>query len=209
MIEAQEAERRHLDHELHDEIGQALTAVKINLQALQRSVASSHQTTLPFQESIDIVEVALQQVRGLSLDLRPSLLDDLGLIAALRWYIDRQTQRAGISGELIAELETKLSPNLETICFRIVQEAITNVVRHAKAQRVTVELQQWDTQLQLIIRDDGVGFDIHVAREQATSGGSLGLLGMEERVLLVGGYIKIESAHQHGTKIHVQFPISI
>ena len=209
LLEAQETERRHLARELHDEIGQVLTAVKINLQALQQSSAASNMTW-PLQESINIVEVALQQVRSLSLDLRPSILDDLGLEAALRWYVARQTQRAGIIGEFVREpLETKLSSNLETTCFRVVQEALTNVIRHAKAQRVTIELRQWETQLHLVIRDDGIGFDVHAARERATSGGSLGLLGMEERVLLVGGQIKIESMHQHGTEIHASFPVFI
>ena len=207
LIEAQEAERRRLARELHDEIGQALTAVKINLQTLQH-VSNVNQAELPMQESIGIVEVALQQVRSLSLDLRPSLLDDLGLVVALRWYIDRQTQRSGIIGEFLAEpLTAKLSPNLETTCFRIVQEALTNIVRHAKAQQVTVELSQQETQLHLIIRDDGIGFDVYAAREKATKGVSLGLLGMEERVLLIGGQIEIKSVKEHGTEIHAVFPL--
>lgn len=208
LIEAQEAERRRIARELHDEIGQALTAVKLNLQGLQRSFDES-EITSPLQESISIVEVALQQVRSLSLDLRPSLLDDLGLVAALRWYLDRQSQRSGIIGELVAEpLETMLLPNLETTCFRIVQEALTNVVRYAQAKRVTVELWQQAAQLYLVIRDDGIGFDVQVAREQATQGRSLGLLGMEERALLVGGQIHIESVYQRGTEIRVCFPLN-
>ncbi|MBD2775839.1 sensor histidine kinase [Iningainema tapete] len=207
LIEAQEAERRQLARELHDEIGQALTAVKINLQTLPYLSTSSNLPSL-LQESIGIVEIALQQVRSLSLDLRPSLLDDLGLIPALRWYVDRQTQRAGIIGEFVAEqIDTKLLPNLQTTCFRVVQEALTNVVRHAKAQRVTIELWQSETLLHLEIRDDGVGFDVDAARERATRGGSLGLLGMEERVLLACGNINIESRQQHGTKIHAWFPM--
>ena len=208
LIEAQEAERRRIARELHDEIGQALTAVKINLQGFQRSFDES-EITSPLQESISIVEVALQQVRSLSLDLRPSLLDDLGLVAALRWYLDRQSQRSGIIGELVAEpLETMLLPDLETTCFRIVQEALTNVVRYAQAKRVTVELWQQAAQLHLVIRDDGIGFDVQAAREQATQGRSLGLLGMEERALLVGGQIHIESVCQRGTEIRVCFPLN-
>lgn len=177
------------------------------MQALQHSFSSRDFAT-PLHESIEIVEIALQQVRSLSLDLRPSLLDDLGLLAALRWYVDVHTRRSGIIGEIVAQpINTKLPSNLETTCFRIVQEALTNVIRHAKAQRVIIELQQWETQLHLKISDDGVGFDVNAAIIKATSGGSLGLLGMEERVLLVGGQINIESMHQHGTQIHAQFPI--
>jgi PAS domain S-box-containing protein len=207
LIEAHEAERRYIARELHDEIGQALTAVKINLQGVQH-LSSKSESALLLQESTSIVEVALQQVRSLSLDLRPSLLDDLGLVAALRWYVDRQSQRGGIIGEFVASpLERKLLPNLETTCFRIVQEALTNVVRHAQAQRVTVELRQQEAQLHLVIYDDGIGFNVEAARERATHGGSLGLLGMEERALLVGGQFNIESVHQSGTKIHVCFPL--
>jgi|GEM_PF-1419811 signal transduction histidine kinase len=208
LIEAQESERRRLARELHDEIGQTLTAVKINLQTLQH-LSSLNEITLPLQDSIGIVEVALQQVRSLSLDLRPSLLDDLGLVVALRWYVNRQTQRTGIIGEFVAKpLQTKLLPNLETTCFRIVQEALTNVARHADAQKVTVELWQEETQLHLVIKDDGIGFDVCAARERATRGESLGLLGMEERVLLVGGQIHIKSMHHHGTEIHACFPVA-
>ncbi|BAZ21260.1 multi-sensor signal transduction histidine kinase [Kalymmatonema gypsitolerans NIES-4073] len=207
LIEAQEAERRYIARELHDEIGQALTAVKINLQGVQH-LSSKSEIALLLEESTSIVEVALQQVRSLSLDLRPSLLDDLGLMAALRWYVDRQSQRGGIIGEFVASpLERKLLPNLETTCFRIVQEALTNVVRHAQAQRVTVELRQQEAQLHLVINDDGIGFNVEAARERATHGGSLGLLGMEERALLVGSQFNIESVHQWGTKIHVCFPL--
>lgn len=207
LIEAQEAERRYIARELHDEIGQALTAVKINLQGVQH-LSSKSEIALLLEESTSIVEVALQQVRSLSLDLRPSLLDDLGLMAALRWYVDRQSQRGGIIGEFLASpLERKLLPNLETTCFRIVQEALTNVVRHAQAQRVTVELRQQDAQLHLVINDDGIGFNVEAARERATHGGSLGLLGMEERALLVGSQFNIESVDGCGTKIHVCFPL--
>jgi signal transduction histidine kinase len=208
LIEAQEVERRTIARELHDEIGQALTAVKINLQGLERLSDESEMESLVL-ESIGITEVALQQVRSLSLDLRPSLLDDLGLVAALRWYVARQSQRSGIIGELVAEpLETKLLPNLETTCFRIVQEAVTNTVRHAQAKRVTVELWQQSAQLYLVICDDGIGFDVEAAKERASGGESLGLLGMEERAALVGGQIDIKSAAEYGTEIRVCFPLT-
>jgi signal transduction histidine kinase len=207
LIEAQEAERRHIARELHDEIGQALTAVKINLQAIQRS--SHDEIVSPLNESIGIAEIALQQVRSLSLNLRPSVLDDLGLLAALRWYLDRQSQRGGFVGELIAEPPaTQLSSHSQTTCFRIIQEALNNVVRHAKAQKVTVKLQQHEAQIYLAICDDGIGFDVQVARVRARLGESLGLLGMEERVLLSGGQMTIESILGSGTKIQVWLPLT-
>jgi signal transduction histidine kinase len=162
----------------------------------------------PIQESVNIVEVALEQVRNLSLDLRPSLLDDLGLVAALRWYVDRYTQRTGIATQLSAtSYQTQLSSSIETACFRIVQEALTNAARHAKPQKVTVSLEQRDEKLHLLIQDDGIGFNVQVARERATRGGSLGLLGMEERTLLAGGQFTIKSIPSHGTEIDVCFPL--
>jgi signal transduction histidine kinase len=208
LLEAQEAERRHLARELHDEIGQALTAVKINLQAVQRS-AGEGANPARIEESVAIVDRALQQVRNLSLDLRPSLLDDLGLVAALRWYLDRQAQRAGFAAEFTADPPgIRVPANLETACFRVAQEALTNVVRHAQAKRVRVELRQQGSELHLRIRDDGIGFEVPAARQRAARGGSLGLLGMQERVLLIRGRIEIHSAPGQGTEIHVSLPLT-
>jgi PAS domain S-box-containing protein len=207
LLDAEENERRRIARELHDEIGQALTVVKINLQALQRL----KETTEPaprLAESIGVVERALQQVRNLSLDLRPSLLDDLGLVATLRWYVDRQAQWGGFAAQFTADpLEMAFSPEVETTCFRVVQEALTNVMRHAQARQVRVELRQHDAELELIICDDGRGFDVKAALTRAASGASLGLLGMQERVRLVEGQFDIKSAPGCGTEIRVRFPM--
>lgn len=209
LLEIQEAERRHIARELHDEIGQTLTAVKVNLQAAQNFQDGSNQKAY-LDESITIVEATLQQVRNLSLELRPSLLDDLGVVAALRWYIDRQAQRAGFKAQFITHLpETRLHPEVETTCFRIVQEALTNVVRHAKARYVSVELYQRDNQLELAIWDDGVGFDVEAAMERAAGDLSLGLLGMKERAQLIGGRISIHSDTDKGTTIRAYFPLDM
>lgn len=208
LLQAQETERRSIARELHDEIGQTLTAVKINLQAVRHASDRSAQASI-LDESITVIERALQQVRNLSLDLRPSLLDDLGLVPALRWYMHRQAERAGFSVTVVADsLEAHLPPHLEIVCFRIVQEALTNVARHARAQHVFVELRQRDTQLELVVRDDGVGFDVPSVRERAARGASLGLQGMEERVTLVGGQVEIESVLTHGTEIRARFPLA-
>jgi PAS domain S-box-containing protein len=207
LIEAQEAERHRIARELHDEIGQALTAVKISMQAVQRAASASGIETY-LDESISIVDRALQQVRNLSLDLRPSLLDDLGLAAALRWYVDRQARLAGFVAEFGVDLgNSRLPPGLETACFRVAQEALTNVVRHARAKRVRVEVRQDDGELRLLIRDDGVGFDVRAAQDRAVHGTSLGILGMQERVLLAGGQIRIESVQARGTEIEAYFPL--
>lgn len=204
MLEVQEAERRYIARQLHDEIGQELTAVKINLQTVQKVCRppSPH-----LDESIAIVERALQQVRDLSLELRPSMLDDLGLIPALRWYVSRTAQRSGFEADVIADMpEVRLPPEIETTCFRITQAALTNVVRHARATRVQVWLEAIDGNLELTIQDNGVGFDVAAARKRATRGGSLGLLSMEEQVTLAGGQIEIKSTVGHGARVRVRFP---
>jgi signal transduction histidine kinase len=207
LIEVQENERRHIARELHDEIGQALTALKVNLQTLGK-LQTPEELGPHILESISIVDRTIQQVRNLSLDLRPSLLDDLGIVAALRWYIDRQAQRAGFEAQFLASPpELRLSPDLETTCFRVVQEALTNVVRHAQAQKVRIELRKKTDVLFLTVLDDGIGFDIREVGQRFAGDSSLGLLGMRERVQLVGGTIEISSHREWGTEIQVVFPI--
>ena len=204
LMEVQETERRAIARELHDEIGQSLTAVKMNLQSMERIAPSLTQ----LEDSMGIVEVVLQQVRNISLNLRPSMLDDLGLVPALRWYLDRQSQRAGLTAHFTADdITVPLPQELESTCFRVAQEALTNVIRHAKAQHVYVELQHNENEVNLVIRDDGVGFDVDNAKERATRGASLGVLGMQERVHLINGEIKIGSVPHHGTEIEVRIPI--
>ena len=182
LMEVQESERRHIARELHDEIGQALTAVKMNLQAAQR--LTDEPTLLSYQQDcVGTVERTLHQVRSLSLDLRPSILDDLGLVPALRWLVARQARQTGLSIQFVADpLDERLPPDLEIACFRMVQEALTNIVRHAQAEQVQVELRRREGEMQLSVRDDGVGFDVQAALESAAHGASLGLLGMRERV---------------------------
>ncbi len=208
LVEAQETERRRIARELHDEVGQALTAVKINLQASRRK--SGADTTNQLEDSIYIVEQTLQQVRNIALDLRPSLLDDLGLAVALRWYVERVAQRVGLVPEIITDLNTvRFPPHLETTCFRLTQEVLTNIVRHAQAQHVRLELRLCQPEiLELIISDDGVGFNVATTLEQANQGVSLGLLGMQERLLIAGGSFEITSQPGQGSQILVRLPIT-
>jgi signal transduction histidine kinase len=207
LLRTQETERRHLARELHDEIGQALTALKINLQGLQRGLNTSP-LRAGLDDSIGIVERTLEQVRNLSLALRPSMLDDIGLSAALRWYLDRQAQRAGLAVQATLDpLTQPLDPDVETACFRLVQEAVTNVVRHARARSIRVTMCQTGMALELAIRDDGAGFDVAAAKERAAHGASLGLLGMHERVTLLGGEFDIASTLGEGTTVRVRIPL--
>ena len=205
LFQVQEEERRHLARELHDQMGQALTAAKLNLQAAQRRLEERDLIARTLDDGIAALETLLEQVRQISLDLRPPLLDDLGLVPALRWYLDQQAQRAGLRIEFFADpaLE-RMSPEIETACFRVAQEGLTNVVRHARAQTVNVELHRTPEALHLVVRDDGIGFDVMTAEQQ---GVSLGLLGMRERVTLLGGEMDCKSAPGRGTEIHAFFPM--
>ena len=207
LIKAQEDERRRISRELHDEIGQALTASKISLQSLDRS---AEDFVVANRRTMKTIEDVLQQVRNLSLDLRPPMLDDLGLAAALRSYLDRQVQSDAFSVSCeLDPIADGLSLEIETACFRVLQEVITNIVRHAQASHVQVELRQHEKELQLLIRDNGIGFDVQAARESAARGESLGLLGMEERVRLLSGRIDIRSSPERGTEVYVYFPIQL
>jgi signal transduction histidine kinase len=208
LVDAQEKERRRLARELHDEIGQAMTAIKISLQTAQRR-AQNGVTEPQLEESIAIVDRALRQVRDVSLDLRPSLLDDLGLVATLRWYLDRHTQSGGCKASLqVSPLDLRLPSELEIVFFRVVQEALTNVTRHARAQNVHVNLLLHEEAVELTVRDDGVGFDVQDALESAMAGTSMGLLGMQERVRLAGGEIDIISTPERGTEIRAKFAVT-
>jgi signal transduction histidine kinase len=207
LVEVQESERRHIARELHDEIGQTLTCAEMNLQAALRS-PGDNQTERRLEQSIEAVERVLEQVQDLSLSLRPSMLDDLGLEPALRWYTERQAELAGLEAKFHAEpLANRIDPIIETGCFRVAQEALTNVLRHARARAINVDLRPQGQHLHLSVRDDGVGFDVPASRLDAVRGTSLGLLSMEERATLAGGGIEYRSARGRGTEVHAWFPL--
>jgi PAS domain S-box-containing protein len=207
LVKVQETERRHLARELHDEIGQALTVAELNLQAMLQ-LPGTDALAPRLKQSLEMVERVLEQVHDLSLNLRPSMLDDLGLEPALRWYTERQAALAGLQAEVRVEpLAQRLDPMIETECFRVAQEALTNVVKHAKARTVIVELTRNDQQLHLSVRDDGVGFDVACLREKAVRGTSLGLLSMEERATLAGGGLQYHATPGQGTEVHAWFPL--
>jgi PAS domain S-box-containing protein len=209
LIEAQEDERRRIARELHDQIGQVLTAVKMSLYTVQQ-VCSSADTRSYVKDNIEAVDEALRLVRDLSIDLRPPVLDDLGLATALRWYVDRYTRRTGLNVEVKIELpdeNERFSRELETACFRIAQEALTNVVRHANAHHVLVQLEKEGSVLFLTIKDDGVGFDVDSLRHREPRATTLGLVGMHERAHAAGGIIHIDSKPRNGTEVRFSIPL--
>lgn len=210
LLAAHEAERRHLARELHDEFGQMLTATKIMLETIAHEdsgapTPASHS----LRNAIRHVETLLQQVRTLSLSLRPTILDDCGLPAALRWLLDQHTQSTGRPVRLeIKNYDGDPKPEVQTASFRIAQEALTNISRHSQATKVNVVLQCDPNNLTLTITDDGIGFDVVAATRRAQAGESIGLLGQQERASLLGGKVEIRSTPGHGTEIQAEFPIN-
>jgi PAS domain S-box-containing protein len=206
LFEVQEEERRHLARELHDEIGQTLTAAKLNLKMIAPEVPPPAAGRL--EDSIQILDRLLMQVRQISLNLRPPLLDELGLVPALRWLVDQQAQRARLRITFTANVESlEMDASIRTACFRVAQEAITNVIRHAGAATVTVELRAEADRVWLVVQDDGAGFDAGATQQRAAHGSSVGLLSMNERVSLLGGELAISSALGRGTEIRAWFPL--
>jgi signal transduction histidine kinase len=207
LLSAQETERRCIARELHDEIGQGLTAALITVQMMQHHAAAAALAG-DLAEAATLLDTTLQQVRTMSLELRPAMLDDLGLVPALKWHLDRAGQRSGLRIRLTAAtLYERLPAALETVCYRVVQEALTNIVRHARAQDVRVQVERTAEAVLLTIADDGRGFDTAAAQARVQAGGSLGLLSMQERVTLLGGTLHLDSAPGRGCRVFARLPL--
>jgi PAS domain S-box-containing protein len=203
LIEAQEDERRRISRELHDQIGQVLTAIKMNLHTVQ-GVRQVSEIGCYVKDNLEAVDEALRLVRDLSVDLRPPVLDDFGLVTALCWYVDRYTRRTGLEVDVVIELpdqNQRFSREVETACFRIAQEALTNIVRHAQPSQVSLQLGKDGNVLLLSIKDDGVGFDLESLRKRAPRAATLGLISMQERGHAAGGTLEIESTISRGTEV--------
>ncbi len=209
MMTAQEEERRRVARELHDETSQALTALIANLGTLRRQPPSQVQCRLDEIRS-SVVDI-LRGINRIVLDLRPTLLDDYGLMPALGWYAEKRLGSDGIRVETSAWTpDMRLPATVETVLFRIGQEAITNAARHAKASRVRVNLRSNENRdrVTLEIEDDGIGFDeAQVQRDSLSDRARLGLLGMRERVQLIGGELRVQSERGRGTLISVTVPL--
>jgi signal transduction histidine kinase len=210
LIKAQEAERARLSRELHDELGQSLTAVSLNLAEVIKELSPDAMPRIreKLVEARTLTDQALAQVRRLSLDLRPGILDDLGLIATLRWYLNRWNRTFEIEVEFRAmDLEQRLPPDIETALYRIVQEATTNVAKHAQASKVRVSLEHKPAAIVALIEDNGCGFAAEGISMRETPGPGAGLLGMRERVGLLRGTFDLWSSPGKGTRLCVKIPL--
>jgi len=205
LVQAQEQERRAIARELHDEVGQALTAIKVELAIAERNAGLSGKGEDALREVRSITDRTLQQVRDLSQLLHPALLDDLGLPAALEWYLKGFSRRHGIRTELLQDrMDTRLPAAVETCVFRVVQEALTNVARHSGAQSCRIYLQRLPHTILLTVEDDGSG--IPAASPPGGSRPGLGLLGIRERATDLGGTFTTESQAGKGPRLTVELP---
>jgi signal transduction histidine kinase len=208
ILELQDVERRKIARELHDSVGQYLAALKINIGQLQRR---DGRTTLPLQprlsESLDLADRAISEIRTISHLLHPPLLDELGFHSAARWYAEGFAQRSGIHVELkLTEITKRLPRPIELALFRVLQESLTNVHRHAKAARVEIEVICTDDEVILNLHDDGKGIPGKVMEGfRAGGAGGIGLAGMRERLAELGGTLEVESSPQ-GTRICATLP---
>jgi PAS domain S-box-containing protein len=203
LVEVQEAERRHIARELHDEIGQILTGLNLSLELASRLPTEQRDERLAYAR--DMVESLMSQVREMSLELRPPMLDDLGLLPALLWYCERYTNQTGVRVLLKhTGIERRFAPEIEIAVYRIVQEALTNVARYAGVGEATVRLWLSHDVLGLQIEDQGIGFEPEAALSSAASSG---LSGMHERTLLLGGELQIESEPGKGSRLAVELPL--
>ena len=208
VISAQEEERRRLARELHDETAQTIGALAIALDRARHGIGdASPEARGQLQEAQGIVKRLLEETRRLILDLRPMALEDLGLVPAIRWYAESHLQEEGVTTTI--ELErpaVRLAPHLEVALFRIAQEAINNIAKHAEAERATIRLDFSDTAVRIAVSDDGRGFDVDRA---LASAGSIGLIGLQERTRLLNGRMDVRSEVGRGTQLTVEVPISI
>jgi signal transduction histidine kinase len=208
VISAEEEERKRIARELHDEAIQSLSTVLVQLGAIEEGLRPRAKTRERIAEVRGLMMGAINEVRKAILGLRPSALDDLGLVPALRSFTTERLEEAGVTLHWDATgLRRRLPQEMETALFRIVQEAVTNVVRHAGAETVRIELWEEDGRVIAEVEDDGVGFDIARFRRQRPGEGGLGLVGMRERASLFGGTMEAQSAPEQGTRLHFELPL--
>ena len=202
VVQAQEAERSRLARELHDETGQALTSILLGLKPLEEALAD-HPARAALAELREQVVTALQDVRRLAVELRPAVLDDFGLVPALERLTDGFAEQPDVRVDFHSALgDLRLPSEIETTLYRVVQESLTNIVKHANAHNVSVSIAQRGSAVAAVIEDDGAGFDERAVREEG-----VGLLGMRERLSFVDGRLEIESRPGAGTTIVAEVPL--
>ena len=205
IIGVQEEERKRIARELHDETGQSLTSLLLGLKMIEKS-QDMEQVKERIGELRQVVMDTLTDINKLALELRPTILDDLGLVAAVERYISNVLVKTDLDIELqvMGVEEIQLSSQVEITIYRIIQESLTNIIKHAQATRVNILLEHKKDKVFLVVEDDGIGFNQETIRKKSLEYKHLGLFGMEERAAIVGGFLAIESWPGQGTKIRFE-----
>jgi signal transduction histidine kinase len=208
VVAAQEAERQRIARDLHDETGQALTAIGMGLRGFSGRLSTRNKDGIRTLHQLETLTAdSLKELERLISDLRPSHLDDLGLSAALRWYAGRVQEHASISIRVdITGEETDLDDAVKITIFRIIQESLNNIIKHAQASHVNIRLCFEERNVRIDVWDNGVGFDLDQAQQKSTSRPTLGLAGMEERAALLGGNVSVQSRPGYGTQVEALIP---
>lgn len=207
ILHAQEQERKRIARELHDETGQVLTSLLISL-ALLEEATSGEEARGRIAETRALAHQILRAVRNLSIDLRPSALDDLGLLPALRWYVKEYQQRCGVEAEFGASgCKERMPPEIETAIYRIVQESLTNTAKHAHARKVWISVREEGALVHVTVRDDGQGFDVQAVLKTPWQDRGLGLGGIMERASLLNGAVQFSAQPGCGTTVDVTIPL--
>jgi signal transduction histidine kinase len=203
LVEVQENERRYIASELHDEVGQALTTLMVGLQLIEKGAERPEAVRTEVAEMGKVLETVIENLHRLAMDLRPASLDYLGLEAALRQHVETMSEKLGLEIQFaMTGISERLPANIEIAFYRIVQEALNNVARHARATHVDVLITKREDCLALIIEDDGIGF----IPAEATKGKRMGLDGMRERAEMLDGKLVVESIPGKGSTILVEVP---
>jgi signal transduction histidine kinase len=210
ILNAQEKERKMVAGEIHDSIGSSLSAIKFRVESVLTEAADkSFETTTALKTVVPIIQGAIEEARRIQMNLRPSILDDLGILATIKWFcrqFESTYSKIRISQSIEIE-EHEVPGSLRTVIFRVLQEGLNNVAKHSMAKMVSLSLRKTDQAVELVIRDNGQGFDLSKAQVPDSTTHGLGLESMRERTELSGGSFDIESAAGKGTIIHARWPI--
>jgi len=208
VVAAQESERQRIARDLHDETGQSLTAIGLGLRGLAGKLSTRNKEALNTLQKLESLTAdSLKELQHLMTDLRPSHLDDLGLSAALRWYANRIHEHSDINVRVdIQGEELDLDDAIKITIFRIIQESLNNIIKHAQADNVNIHMHFGEKNIRINIWDNGVGFDLDQIKQRRAARPSLGLAGMEERAALLGGSVIVQSRPGYGTEVEAVIP---
>ncbi|HYA94237.1 MAG TPA: sensor histidine kinase [Thermodesulfobacteriota bacterium] len=207
LLLAEETERKRIAQEIHDGIGQHWSTVKLQLENVLEQLGKEIAT--PLKDLLPIIQTGIEETRRIQMNLRPALLDDLGILATISWFV-REFKKANPAMQIITKLniqEDQIPTTIKTVIYRITQEALNNVIKHSKAKVVNVGLEIKENKIEFVIQDSGQGFDLDATLGQKRTDSGLGLAGMTERATLSGGVLYIKSAKGSGTTIRASWPI--